>query len=345
MQYDEAARQKFQQADALYRSGEYAQAIQLLEELNKQFPNERNIIFPLAFAYAAAGRIDQAQAARQYLATNFQDQRQQSLDQYVSQCASTAAQQQVQPQSLENDLGVDLGIPNLDGMDANIPGMGDPLGDVGGDPLAAFDLGGSSSSAATGGSTKPVYRGPVDDTLVWKIVLAVAILLFTGYGVVTSLYSPMSPEDLAGVVTPEYQQQYIDNWRAWYAAYSLITTPLIMFISPLPLYLVLRATDNLPYGLFWKDYFSAYAYSLSIYIGYAFCCIGCLVGYYLTNRRYELGFGGLVFLNLSIGLYLLFQALLFVGFLVAFFSFVGIPLDAFVPMNPYDYGAQPQFQL
>ena len=153
--------------------------------------------------------------------------------------------------------------------------------------------------------------------------------MLTGLGVMVALNDATTSEDLSLYLDPAYHEIFLTNSKIACVIYALISTPLTMFLAPLPLYFVLRFKESLPYDLFWKNYFSAYAYSLSIYVGWVFCCIGCLVGYWLTNRRFELELTGLVFLNLFIGLYLLFNALMYIVFMFLFFTFSGVPLSAF----------------
>jgi len=54
------AKQKFKQADAYYRSKEYAKALNILEELDGAFPATRNILYPKIQCLAALGRMEEA---------------------------------------------------------------------------------------------------------------------------------------------------------------------------------------------------------------------------------------------------------------------------------------------
>lgn len=314
------ARKRFEEADALYRAGRYSEAVVLLQQLNAEYPNQRNVLYPLAFSLAAVGRIDEARALKDTLVAQFDDRRADRLERYIGECMVA-----VTPPTVKLETPANLPTMDLNDVDVGMVGLPQASGHLD-DPLAAFDL----NAPPQGALAKPIPNlGPDDDTLVWKIVLAVVTLLLTGMGVMSALGDTTTAEDLTGILDPAYQERFLANWKMAYAIYMLISTPVSMFIAPLPLYFVLHFKESLPYNLFWKNYFSAYAYSLSIYIGWAFCCIGCLVGYWLTNRRFELELSGLVFLNFFIGLYLLFSGLMLVVFLFLFFTFSGVPLSAF----------------
>lgn len=58
---EQEARAKFQQADALYRAGQFAQALAVLEELDGAFPNNKNVLFPAALCLEKLGGFDRAE--------------------------------------------------------------------------------------------------------------------------------------------------------------------------------------------------------------------------------------------------------------------------------------------
>jgi hypothetical protein len=73
------AKQKFQQADAYYRSKEHAKALEILEELDGAFPATRNILYPKIRCLAALGRMEEAMQACGSLEVLCQDPRAEQL--------------------------------------------------------------------------------------------------------------------------------------------------------------------------------------------------------------------------------------------------------------------------
>jgi len=69
------SQQLFKHADALYQQGQYGQAIQVLEKLNKAFPNEKNILYPAALCCEKLGRKQVALSLCQQLIDLFNDPR------------------------------------------------------------------------------------------------------------------------------------------------------------------------------------------------------------------------------------------------------------------------------
>jgi len=59
---NKAAEERFIRADGLYRQGEYAASLAVLDELDQAFPNQRRILFPRARCLAKLGRRDEALA-------------------------------------------------------------------------------------------------------------------------------------------------------------------------------------------------------------------------------------------------------------------------------------------
>lgn len=51
----------FKKAEALYQQGEYRQALDVLSQLNAQYPNSKNILYPMALSLENLGQIEQAE--------------------------------------------------------------------------------------------------------------------------------------------------------------------------------------------------------------------------------------------------------------------------------------------
>ena len=52
--------EKFREADALFKQGEYARALQLLDELNRAYPNEKRLLYAMALSLGKLGRRAEA---------------------------------------------------------------------------------------------------------------------------------------------------------------------------------------------------------------------------------------------------------------------------------------------
>ena len=100
MDAQEATR-TFKQAEALYAKGRHAEALQLLENLDLNFPNTKNILYPKALCLAALGRKAEASAACD------------SLD-ALGDTRTQAIRDRLGPAALDDDPGM--------GLDANLLG-------------------------------------------------------------------------------------------------------------------------------------------------------------------------------------------------------------------------------
>jgi len=61
MDAQEASR-SFKQAEALYANGRHEEALQILDKLNQNFPNNKNILYPIALCLATLNRNEEASA-------------------------------------------------------------------------------------------------------------------------------------------------------------------------------------------------------------------------------------------------------------------------------------------
>lgn len=69
------ARATFTQAEALFQAGDFLGSLKLLESLDARYPNNRNILYPLALCNARLERKDAARQLCQRLIGEFVDQR------------------------------------------------------------------------------------------------------------------------------------------------------------------------------------------------------------------------------------------------------------------------------
>jgi hypothetical protein len=66
---------KFKEADSLFRSGRYQEAMQVLVELDRSFPHTKNILFPMALCLEKLGCPGEAEQMCDRLIAQFGDQR------------------------------------------------------------------------------------------------------------------------------------------------------------------------------------------------------------------------------------------------------------------------------
>jgi len=76
---DDEARCAFARAEALFQAGDFQGSLGLLESLDVQYPNNRNILYPLALCNMRLGRREAARQLCQRLVGEFIDQRAQKL--------------------------------------------------------------------------------------------------------------------------------------------------------------------------------------------------------------------------------------------------------------------------
>lgn len=73
------SREKFKKADALFNAGDYAAALVLLEGLDREHPNTRNILVPMAMCLERLGRHDEALPLCDEIVRRFADRRAREL--------------------------------------------------------------------------------------------------------------------------------------------------------------------------------------------------------------------------------------------------------------------------
>jgi len=79
------ATKRFRESDTFFREGRYHEALYVLEELDKAYPNSKNVMFPKALCLDRLGRTGEAVAICDALILQFNDPRAQTLkDQLLS---------------------------------------------------------------------------------------------------------------------------------------------------------------------------------------------------------------------------------------------------------------------
>ncbi len=74
----------FKQADELYCAGRYQEAMEVLSDLNRRYPNTKNILYPLALCLEKLQRTDEAVLICDQLTALFQDPRAAQLKERIS---------------------------------------------------------------------------------------------------------------------------------------------------------------------------------------------------------------------------------------------------------------------
>lgn len=65
------AKEKFKEADLLFHDRQYARALEILTELDRQYPNQRSILFPMARCLAGLRRLSEAMDLAERIARDF----------------------------------------------------------------------------------------------------------------------------------------------------------------------------------------------------------------------------------------------------------------------------------
>lgn len=83
-------RTKFRQADALFRQGQFGDALKLLDELDAAFPNNKQVLYPRALCLEKLGRYDEAEAVCRVLAQQLKDPRAAALQAQIETSRAAA---------------------------------------------------------------------------------------------------------------------------------------------------------------------------------------------------------------------------------------------------------------
>lgn len=73
------AKERYTQAEELYKAGQYTASLALLDELDRAYPKERNILYARAMNLASLGRKRDALKACDYLVAVYADSRGEAL--------------------------------------------------------------------------------------------------------------------------------------------------------------------------------------------------------------------------------------------------------------------------
>ncbi|NUM52180.1 MAG: hypothetical protein HUU46_00925 [Candidatus Hydrogenedentes bacterium] len=121
------AREKFKQADQLFRDKRFPEALTVLDELDKQFPDTKNVIYPRAMCLARVGRYDEALDLCRQLKVEFGDPRGEKLMGKIGDLRK--AQLQKEKEKTEPKTTGSPAVPpaNVFTLDSNPPPVEDRL--------------------------------------------------------------------------------------------------------------------------------------------------------------------------------------------------------------------------
>ncbi|MDZ4859083.1 MAG: tetratricopeptide repeat protein [Candidatus Hydrogenedentes bacterium] len=126
---------KFKEADQLFRAKNFPEALGVLDELDQEYPNVKNILYPRAMCLAHVGRHEEALEVCRQLKVEFGDTRADSLMTQIS-LFRKAAMQKERDKKDHKVAGSAMPPPGVFQLDSSPPPLRDP-GDLG---FSAFDV-------------------------------------------------------------------------------------------------------------------------------------------------------------------------------------------------------------
>ena len=250
---------KFQQADTLYRSGQYQEALGLLNELNRAYPNTKNVLYPAALCLDKLGRSPEALPLCDQLIQQHQDPRAERLKAKIQQRTENpyAAGGDHVDTSLANDL-----------LDLDVALEGDIL-----------DMSGSARVY------KPVEPDPIPWLKYGLIALGVAAVLAIVI-VPLAIYEP--PEHAPVKESGRVNTSMI--YIGMFAAYLVIVG-----FQTAGAYICLMLQRALPHHDFWSNFFNI---SVSMFLATILesSLFGIFVTGLWFTKAYDLSFGALIVL-------------------------------------------------
>ena len=274
------AEKHFKEADALYREGRHAEALDRLIELDEAFPNTPNVLLPLARCLRHVGRVDEALAICDDLITHHGDLRAVTLREYILKSQPSGHDLAPQPQvhSIEG-LNQDAHAGVLDDLLSPAP---PPL------PMAKIE------------ERKPYLKYVVIGVAVLAVLLVVAPL------VVRLVRGPAAPTPEAAVVAPadraSAEAPSADGGTGTAAAEmpqlsekALLGILLLILVlgiaaSAASLYLTLMITGHLPYETITDNLINTTLMSIAILLVLCVPCLGVIIAIYILHKTYDLGF-------------------------------------------------------
>jgi len=114
------AREKFKQADELFRARDFAKALEVLDDLDREFPDTKNVIYPRAMCLARVGRFDEALELCRQLKVEFGDPRGEKLMVKIGALRKVQLEKE-QAKDRPNAAGAAAPPANIYTLDSNPP--------------------------------------------------------------------------------------------------------------------------------------------------------------------------------------------------------------------------------
>ncbi|MCC6152460.1 MAG: tetratricopeptide repeat protein [Candidatus Hydrogenedentes bacterium] len=115
------AREKFKHADQMFREKNYPAALETLDELDKEFPDTKNVIYPRAMCLARVGRFDEALDLCRQLKVEFGDPRGEKLMTKIGDLRKAQIQKEKEKKEPKPQTGQAVPSPNVFSLDSNTP--------------------------------------------------------------------------------------------------------------------------------------------------------------------------------------------------------------------------------
>lgn len=115
------AREKFNRADQLFREKNFSEALVVLDELDREFPDTKNVIYPRAMCLARVGRFDEALELCRQLKVEFGDTRGERLMGKIGDLRKAQIQKEKEKKEPKAAGGPAVPPANVFTLDSNAP--------------------------------------------------------------------------------------------------------------------------------------------------------------------------------------------------------------------------------
>ncbi|MBI4560271.1 MAG: tetratricopeptide repeat protein [Candidatus Hydrogenedentes bacterium] len=324
------ATQKFRDADRFYKEGKYADALAILDELEDEFPNTKNVMYPRALCLRHLGQPEKAKAIAERLVKLFNDPRAKQLLEELEPPEATPVIQ-VGPISAAGDQ------PDYNALKSmGISGVPESMADF--TSTAQPDLLGPTESTLS--SVQQDLLGPTDSTLppplrveeksslvstlllVAGVIAVVAVIGVAGFYLTRggesgkSAGTQVAMQTTAEAPGTEAAEGPAPGTQAWEelhwddefkedehagSALQRVIGPtglarrilLFAFALPfemIPIYLTLLLSGKLPGDTFGQNIGNVAVTTLNLILLNCIPCIGFFLGLYMLYKVYDFGF-------------------------------------------------------
>lgn len=285
---------QFRKADQLFREGNFIGALEILDELDRRYPGQKNIMLPRARCFTYLGQTEQALALCNDVIRKFGDPKAVSLARDIE--AARASGQQMQA------TGVSMGSDPLEESEYN-----------GGTALA--DL--TAQLDSTVPRTEPDEVKPVAPVRKWPKILAICAGVLFALAFLTLPFlagdgdsgsktgqSPSAPVEIISVLEDGRIAVlgYTFTWLGWFLFIVIGNLGLNTIYYTINLYVTLYIVNKLPHDQFQEDLLDVAVTSAVATLLNFLCCIGLLVQIKMLYDKYDFGLiEFLILLSVALG--------------------------------------------